>query len=220
MSLLQPTLHPYTSRLACASLLISPPLFWVIENYVTRGYKPSYSYIANFTSDLAVPYPFHERTHNRAAHSTRAGTMKRNFQIKSVLFLIGHLSLLWATGRRDGITAARAAAALAYGAGIWLVAAVPGGEREHADSSVKWHSLGAMTAFSCGNLSAILAGRADGNETYARLATVMGSVGLCNMVLFVVFGKTRFRGFWQRSCLFTIQAWELVTGWAVLGQLL
>lgn len=219
MSLIQPTLYPTASRLAAASLLISPPLFWIIENYVTRGYKPSYSYIANFTSDLAVPYPFKERTHNRPAHSTRAGVMKRNFQIKSVLFLIGHWALLYATGRRDWITFARAVFAGLYSGGILLVAAVPGGSKEHENGTVVWHSLGAMTGFSCGNISAILAGVADGNPTYARTAKVMGTLGLVNMVMFVIFGKTRFRGAWQRSCLFTIQAWELVTGWAVLAQL-
>ena len=218
-ALVQPD-RPVAARIAAGSLLGAPFVFWAIEYYVKLGYQPSYSYFGNFTSDLAVPYPHIERTYNRPAHSTRARYMKFNFLLRAATFAIGNAALLRARG--GGVTAlavTRAAVVALYTWGLYLVAIVPGGNREHESGEVKWHSLGAMLTIFCGNLSAILSGLADSNPSYRRTTVAIGSAGIVNLVIFVLRGRTNMKGFWQRAAINCSQGSELITGYAVLSQL-
>jgi hypothetical protein len=200
-------------------MLGGPALWWLTEFWVSRGYQPSYSYFGNFTSDLGVTYPFVERTANRHAVSTRAKYMNANFYTKGVLFAVGQLALIRARGQRGTLAIAHGTLAVLVGYGLYLVAKVHGGSREHENGSVKWHSLGAMMGIGLSNICCILSGLSDSNVGYRRASVLLGSTGLVNLVNFVLQGRTPMKGFWQRGCIYTTFFYEVLTGYAILQQL-
>jgi hypothetical protein len=212
-----------SAPLAAACLALGPSIWWIAEYYASRGYYPWYSYKSNFTSDLAVPYPFEERPHGRKANSTRSYVMKYGFMAKAVLFSVGHLALLHATTpsekSRSALVIARGITAVTYTTGMLMFAAVPGGSREHENKTVVWHSLGGALSIICGNLSSILLGRAESDPRFRLYYTIVGSSGLLNMIIFIMKGRTNVKGLWQRSCIWTVQAFELFTAYLVWSQL-
>jgi hypothetical protein len=212
-----------SAPLAASCIALGPTIWWLAEYWASRGYYPSYSYIGNFTSDLAIPYPFAERPHGRKANSTRSYVMKYAFMVKAILFSVGHLALLHATTpsekTRSALVISRGITAVTYTVGMLMFATVPGGPREHENKTVFWHSLGGALSIICGNLSSILLGRAEPNPRYRLLYTIVGSSGLVNMVIFILKGRTNVKGMWQRSSIWTVQTFELLTAYLVWSQL-
>ncbi|KAF1820605.1 uncharacterized protein K489DRAFT_37350 [Dissoconium aciculare CBS 342.82] len=214
-----------SAPLAASCFTLGPAIWWIAEYWASRGYYPSYSYIGNFTSDLAVPYPFAERPHGRKVNSTRASFMKYAFYAKAIIFAVGNLAFLRATTPSEktgsALVIGRGVAALTYSAGMLMFATVPGGPREHEDKSVFWHSIGGAMSMIGGNLSSILLARAETDPNLRRYFTIVGSSGLFNIIIFILNGRTKVKGLWQRGTIYTVQAFEIATAcllWSQIAQ--
>lgn len=181
---------------------------------------PGYSYATNYISDLGVPYQSDE---GRTFDSSLALVMNAGFVVQGVLLLLG---TVWAV-RGGGLRPRGALLALGalYAVGLLLVATVHGGPREAADGTGVLHVVGAGAAIISGNAVALAAGRVSrqlgANSRYRAASTTLGAVGLLSLLMLVVdSGTTAFTllpdGVWERGSVYSITAWQLLTGLAIL----
>ena len=180
-----------------------------------------YSYATHYISDLGVPYPSEE---GRTFDSRLAPVMNIGFVVQGVLLPLG---VVWAV-RGGGLRPRGAMLALGalYAVGLLLVATVHGGPREAADGTGVLHVAGAGAAIIAGNVVALVAGRVSrqlgARASYRAASTTLGAVGLLSLLMLVVdSGTTAFTllpdGVWERGSVYPINAWQLLTGFALLA---
>ncbi|KAF2173645.1 hypothetical protein M409DRAFT_48590 [Zasmidium cellare ATCC 36951] len=208
--------------LAIIIWLAAPTIYLSVEWYVSRMFSPHYSYLHRFTSDLAIPYAYYDPKTGHLTNSWRAPMMNLNFAVHGFLFLAGQISLLRATGERK-LSTARLVIAVVYCIGILLVAAVPGGPREHENGRMMWHGLGAVCAIFGGNINSLLAGFAtpvDSKPVYKTVCLSLGAIGFCGPALVFAFGYRDLIGVWQRLSIYPTQMWEYSTAVSLVFELL
>jgi hypothetical membrane protein len=167
--------------------------YLTLEAVAARAFLPSYSYTHNYISDLGVK-----------AHSPLASVMNTAFVVQGMLFLVG------------AVLTRRAAAFLtlagANAVGNMLIALC------HSGSST--HVVGAVLAIVGGN-AAILAGSSIIGGWHRRMSLALGAIGLTSFAVFAVAVQTSgvgSIGVWERGSVYSITAWELLTGGWLLSR--
>ncbi|WP_258071714.1 DUF998 domain-containing protein [Clavibacter michiganensis] len=177
---------------------------------------PGYSYSANYISDLGVPEvaEFQGRTIDSPLHAV----MNAGFILQGVLYLLAAVIATRALGA--GPRRAFLALAAVHAVGITVVGLVHG-SASSASSGIGWmHVVGAGMAIIAGNAASITAGlssRRVGAARAFRVASVaLGVVGLVALALLLALGGSTIDGIWERGSVYTVTAWELLAGVAVL----
>jgi hypothetical membrane protein len=169
----------------------------------------SYAYAANYISDLGIP---------EATDSPLAAVMNAGFVLQGVLYLAA--AAIATRALRDGPRRAFLALAALHAVGIIVVGLVHGSAASDA-SGIGWlHVAGAGLAIVSGNVASIVAGlgsRRLGAPRAFRVASVaLGVVGLLALALLQILGGSTMDGIWERGSVYTVTAWELMTGVIVL----
>jgi hypothetical membrane protein len=188
-------------RLGAAIAWISGGLtYLILEAVAAAAFRPHYSYARNFISDLG------------AVASPRAGVMNTAFCVQGTLFLVGAvLAVRTFEIRRARLFLGLAAANMA---GNWLIAVFHSGP-----SPTAWvHATGAVLAIVGGN-AAILAGSSMIGGRHRAVSVAMGAFGLLSFAFFVIALKNSTPpAVWERCSVYSITAWQLVTGGWVLSR--
>jgi hypothetical membrane protein len=183
---------------------------------------PHYSYARDYISALGNPV-------TRDASGMRTGSslaevMNAAFAIHGVLFATSGL-IAGRSQRGQARAAVLSVASVMHGVGISLVAALhsnastPGG-------SLALHTLGAGLAIISGNVAALTSAGVLRGAVPRRVRTagvLLGTSGLGFLVLLVAGQQAHAasvlgRGVLERGAVYTIIAWELLAGSAVLRQ--
>lgn len=178
----------YLSRRGARVVWLSGAFVYLtLEAVAAVAYRPRYSYIHNFISDLGVP----------GIHSPLAWLMNIGFCVQGSLFFAGAAAV-----SRTGPFLACAAA---NGVGNVLIAIF------HSGSAM--HAVGAVMAIVGGN-AAILAGSSIIGGWHRRVSIGLGVFGLLSFVLFVIDLKTAVLpiGVLERCSVYSITGWQLLTG--------
>lgn len=163
--------------------------YLLLEAFVAAGYRPSYSYAANYISDLGKT-------------GARAPLMHVAFCLQGTMFLLGSLFMVRVPGSGRarlflGLVAANAL-------GNILVGTVHSG---------KAHVAGAALALVGGN-AAILAGAAILGPTrrwYRAISTSIAAVGFLSLALLLAGPHILPTGVAERGSAYSIFLWQLVT---------
>ena len=160
--------------------------YLAVEAVAAAAFQPSYSYPRNFISDLGVP-----------ARSALAWVMNTGFCLQGMLFLAG---AVLARGSRLFV-----GCAVGNALGNVLIALC------HSGSAI--HAVGAVLAIVGGN-AAILAGSSIIGGWHRRVSFALGAFGLASFTLFVIDLQSTILpiGLIERCSVYSITAWELVTG--------
>lgn len=201
-------------------LLIAAVQYLALEAVAAVAWRhPRYSYAVNFISDLGNPVRgdvFDGRTIDSPLHLV----MDTAFIVQGILF-IGATALLYRslTGR---VATALLVLALIHGIGVITVGLFPESAAALTNGVIIAHSIGAIGAIVGGNvvlLVSTVAGRRLGVARWHQaLGITLGVVGLAafavlqaDHALYVAAG-----GVPERVAVYTIVAWEAVTGIALL----
>ncbi|MBF4462609.1 MULTISPECIES: hypothetical protein [unclassified Rathayibacter] len=95
-------------------------------------------------------------------------------------------------------------------AGIVLVALVPGSEANVISGLGIWHGVGAVAAIACGNIVAIVSGRAMSVSPPLRwTGVILGCLGFVSSALLLAHVLLP-DGVWQRGAVYTFVVWQLI----------
>ncbi|WP_434513069.1 hypothetical protein ABUV18_02904 [Clavibacter nebraskensis] len=177
---------------------------------------PGYSYSANYISDLGVPDV--AVFQGRAIDSPLHAVMNAGFILQGVLYLAA--AVIGTRALRAGPRRAFLVLAAVHAAGITVVGLIHG-SASSAASGIGWmHVVGAGMAIIAGNAASIVAGLGSGRIGVARAVRVasvaLGVVGLIALALLEALGGSTIDGVWERGSVYTVTAWELMAGVAVL----
>ncbi|MDA3805014.1 DUF998 domain-containing protein [Clavibacter sp. CT19] len=129
---------------------------------------------------------------------------------------------------RAGPRRAFLALAVVHAVGITVVGLIHG-SASSAASGIGWmHVVGAGMAIVAGNAASIVAGLGSGRagagagagagaaRAYRIASVALGVVGLVALAVLQTLGGSGIDGVWERGSVYTVTAWELITGIAVL----
>jgi hypothetical membrane protein len=207
-----------------ALLPIASVQYLVLEAVAASAWHhPTYSYAVDFISDLGNPVPgdvFQGRTIDSPMHLA----MDAAFIAQGTLFIAAALMLYpmyRAPGRRLGRTLLTLA--ILHGIGVILVGFFHESSAALTNGVIVVHSIGAATTIVTGNVIAItvaIHGRRLAAPTWHRiLGVTLGVLGLAAFVLLQV-DHTLYvaaGGIPERIAVYTILAWEAVTGIVLLA---
>jgi hypothetical protein len=189
-----------TARTGALLWIASAVCYFVAEAVAATAFD-GYGYATDYVSTLGDP-----------ARSPHAAVMNAAFVVQGLAFPLG----AWFVSR-----AAQAGRALPFlslavcnGVGNLLVAAVPSG------TGSAWHGVGAAMALIGGN-AAVLAGSsvlrsALAAPAYRVMSIALGVSGL--LCLVAVAFKLAPIGAWERGSIYTIYAWQVMTGIVVIAR--
>jgi hypothetical membrane protein len=192
-----------SARAASVIWLVGAFVFLATEA-IAAASVPGYSYVTDYISDLGV-----------------RAVMNIGFMLHGTLFLLGAIvisrSLMVWIGW--GFVLATAANAI----GNVLVGSFRSGVSQTA-GGVPWHVIGASMAIVGGNIAVIIAGfgsrRVGASRLYRRVSVAIGIFGIACVVTLMLDGANGFRvlpaGVVERGSVYTVVAWELMTGVAIL----
>lgn len=204
------------ARLAACAWLAAAASYLASEALAALAFSPRYSYARNFISDLGVPV-CGAIFDGRSVCSPLHGLMNGDFVAQGVLFIVAAVAAtrLVSTRARWALLAC----AVLNGIGIALVGLFP---ETAAASGI--HALGALLAIVFGNATALasaFAFRALGLPRLHRVASL--ALPLLAAVAFATLlaarGGTTILvpdGIWERTSVYTITAWELLTAGCLL----
>lgn len=159
-----------------------------------------YSYATDFISDLGV------------VPLMNIG----GFAVHGALFAAGALVIAWEWLQRNRIARIFVAAAVANAVGNILV-----GTFHSGTAQAHWHVVGAGLAIVGGNVAVIAGGigsRAFGaSRAFRRAAILLGGFGIASLLVLIVDGSRVLpTGLVERGSVYSIIAWELLAGAALL----
>lgn len=213
-------------RLVGVAYILAVGLWFTLEGSAASRYFPHYSFAANMISDLGVPYMYFGELH-LLEWSPLSWLMNLNFFVTACLYAGPQWLLLFATngeGQYDRhLRSARAVLSAMFLVGLILVGIVHGGPREHSDGSIGQHQLGATFSILGGNLCSILAGSSAAQirplvtDLPYRVACIfLGVLGLGCVTALVTITPHSQAGTVERLSVYTIFAWQLMTGITLL----
>jgi hypothetical membrane protein len=180
----------------------------VAEAIVAVAFRPEYSYVHDYISDLG-----------RAIDSPLASLMNGAFVLQGTGFLVGAVLAGRAVGNRN--VGLFLTLATANALGNILVGTFHSGPAAEADGTVWVHRAGAVLAIVGGNC-AILAGSAilrnAGAARWYRGASVgLAALGLLSLVMLVIGSTTGAlvvfpEAVWERGSVYSIIVWQMFTG--------
>jgi hypothetical membrane protein len=211
------------TAIGAALLPLAAIQYLVLEAIAAAAWHhPSYSYAVDFISDLGNPVPgdvFQGRTVDSPLHLV----MDAAFIAQGVLFIAAAL-LLQPLYRGAGRHLGRALLtfAILHGIGVILVGFFHESSAAMTNGVIVVHGIGAATTIVAGNVIAIIVAvngrRLNAPPWHRILSLTLGVLGLAAFVLlqadhtlYVAAG-----GIPERIAVYTITAWEAVTGIALL----
>jgi hypothetical membrane protein len=188
---------------------------------VTAGAFPGYSYATNYISDLGIPQigSFQGRTIDSPLHDV----MNATFIGQGVLFALA--GVIAAHAFRVGPWRVFSLLAVIHGVGLTLVGLIHGSEASVANGTAIFHVVGAGMAIVGANAAAILVGargsRLGAPRAYCAASIVLGILGLISLAMLQIDSGSAVvniapDGVWERASVYTLIAWELMTGIALL----
>jgi hypothetical membrane protein len=199
---------------AAAIALILGALVFLISETVAAGAwtAPSYSYSADFVSDLGNPQcgPYGGRVVCSPSHTL----MNMAFVVQGLL--VGAAS--WLLGRvlRDRSRALVRGLGVATAAGFALIAIVHSSTATSADGTLWLHYLGATSAILGTNTLAVLLGRQWQRlripAAVGRAGVVLGGAGLVAAVTWLVTFTLLPPGILERTAIYAFVLWQLLLG--------
>jgi hypothetical membrane protein len=204
-----------------AVLWIASALIYLIAEALAAAAFPGYSYATNYISDLGVPEVGDFQ--GRAIDSPLHPVMNVGFVGSGILFLLAATIAVRAS--TAGPRRIFLACAVTYAAGITLVGLFHGSQASADDGSDVLHVAGAAMAIVGGNLAAISGGatlRGGGIPPgYRHVSIVLGAVGIVGLVMLQIDSRTTVvdilpDGVWERVAVYTVTAWQLLTGLVLL----
>jgi hypothetical membrane protein len=210
------------AALVAAVVWIVAGVGWLVGEAVTASAFPGYSYATNYISDLGVPEV--AVFQGRAIDSPLSLVMNVTFVGQGVLFLLAGILIFRAVGA--GARKTFLVLAAIHAVGIALVGFVHGSEANLTSGLVVFHFIGAALAIIAANTALIVAGvssRGLGAPRVYRLASVaLGAIGILSLVMLEIDSSTTAinvfpDGVWERAAVYTVIAWELMTGFTLLG---
>ncbi|MFJ3957229.1 DUF998 domain-containing protein [Arthrobacter sp. NPDC090010] len=211
-----------TAHRAAGVLFILAPCWYLFCEMVAALGFPGYDYARNYISDLGVPAG--GVLEGRAMDSRLAEVMNAGFIGEGLLITLGVVLLIASGAGRSRRFGVLAALLLVHSVGIAVVGLVHGSPANVANGLMAFHGLGAVAAIGAGNAAALVAGLGDAlsshdavrhRAVYRTVSTVLGAAGF----LFAVLLVTHFQlpdGVWERGSVYTIIAWQLLTGVVLL----
>ena len=195
---------------------IAAAVVYVGTETIAASAFPGYSYSGNYISDLGIPEV--AEFQGRAIDSPLAAVMNAGFILQGVLYLVA--AVIATRSLRTGPRGVFVGLAVVHAVGITVVGLVHG-SASSAASGIGWmHVVGAGMAIIAGNAASIVAGlgsRRAGTARAHRIASVaLGAVGLVALALLQTLGGSGIDGIWERGSVYTVTAWELMAGVAVL----
>jgi hypothetical membrane protein len=199
---------------------IAAAAVYVGTEAVAASAFPGYSYSANYISDLGVPEVAEYQ--GRAIDSPLHAVMNAGFILQGALYLAA--AVIATRALRAGPRRAFLALAVVHAVGITVVGLIHG-SASSAASGIGWmHVVGAGMAIIAGNAASLVAGLGAGLGSDRlgaarafRVASVsLGVVGLIALALLQTVGGSGIDGIWERGSVYTVTAWELMAGVAVL----
>ena len=211
--------------LIAASLLAAVGVIWLVAEAISASAFPGYSYATNYISDLGVPEV--STFEGRTIDSPLSAVMNFAFIAQGLLLMAGVILTVRAAGLRGAGRGWIVAVAIAHGIGMLLVGIFHGSEVNIANGFIILHVLGATVAIITGNVVAILAGlqsrRVGAPSWYRRVSVTLGIIGLISLVMLVIVKTTTFPALpepvWERGAVYTITAWELMSGLALFASM-
>lgn len=200
-----------TSRrgLAAAAVLwiAAALIFLAFEAITAAAVVPSYSYAHGYISDLGVP-----------AWSPKAALMNTAFWVQGIGFPAGAVVVVRALGRGRLFVWL----AVATGVGNVLVAVAHGGSALVAQGYAWLHVVGAVLAIVGGNAAIIVGGsairQAIALRGYRGFSVVIALAGFaCLALLSIATSKGLPPGTLERGSVYTILAWQTLTGVLLLA---
>jgi hypothetical membrane protein len=195
---------------------IAAAVVYVGTEAIAASAFPGYSYSTNYISDLGVPDV--AEFQGRAIDSPLHAVMNAGFVLQGVLYLAA--AVIATRALRAGPRRAFLALAVVHAVGITVVGLIHG-SASSAASGIGWmHVVGAGMAIIAGNGASIVAGVGSGRVGAARAFRVasvaLGVVGLVSLVVLESLVGSDVDGIWERGSVYTVTAWELMAGVAVL----
>lgn len=187
---------------------------WFVGEAVSASAFPGYSYATNYISDLGIPDV--GAFQGRAIDSPLHDVMNVTFLAQGILFAVG--AVLASRAARGGRRRLFLGLAVTHAIGMALVGIVHGSQASVDSGIAALHVLGAALAIIAGNVGAIVAGlNARAPRTYRVASVLLGVVGLVGLVMLEVDSTSSTidllpDGVWERSAVYTIMVWELLTG--------
>lgn len=207
-----------TARRLAGALWIAAGVIYVAAEYVASTAFPGYSYATNYISDLGVPEV--GVVDGRYLDSPLSWVMNTGFVLQGVFFLIAALLAARALTRRQRKTTLWVTLSALHAFGIVLVAAVPGSQQAIQSGMAVFHGVGAAFAIICGNLAAAAGGFAIGGRGFRGFSIAIAEVGLLSLAGLLAHNALGMAavadGLWERGSVYTIIAWELVAGIALI----
>jgi hypothetical membrane protein len=209
--------HTAAARAGGIALVIAPLVYIVAETIAALAWtNPRYDYLYNFVSDLGVPGP-RQVAFKQTIDSPLAAVMNAGFITNGVLvFLAATLLLRFSAGLRPRLLTVLA---LMFGAGLCLVAVVPGSQHSVDTGRIVFHLVGAALAIVCGNLVSILIGafrdQLDMPGSFAAAVVALGIAGLVFYGIFIALdssGATANLGLFERLSIYPIAVAHLTLG--------
>lgn len=177
--------------------------YLVLEAVAAASFKPGYSYVHNFISDLGLSSG--QLVHGRLVYFSRHYLMHAAFYLQGVAFFLGALLMVGIPDNRRARLFLGTVAANAVG--NMVIGTVHSGEV---------HVVGAALAIVGGNTAILLGPAALGLVTdrrwYRGISTLLAAVGLSCLVMLMVLPD----GFWERGSVYSIIAWQLLTATLLL----
>jgi hypothetical membrane protein len=193
---------------------------WLTGEAITAAAYPRYSYATNYISDLGVPEV--GSFQGRAIDSPLHAVMNTTFIGHGILFgLAGVLVAVLVRSASRRVRAAVGVLAALHFVGILLVGLFHGSEASVESGAIVLHVSGAAVAILSGNVLAIVAGTGSSAlrapRAYRVVSVVLGVVGIVSLVMLLVDSSSSVvdvfpDGVWERASVYTIVAWELMTG--------
>ncbi|RIJ57188.1 DUF998 domain-containing protein [Clavibacter phaseoli] len=195
---------------------IAAAVVYVGTEAIAASAFPGYSYSADYISDLGVPDV--ALYQGRAIDSPLHAVMNAGFILQGVLYLAA--AVIATRALRAGPRRVFLALAAVHAVGITVVGIIHG-SASSAASGIGWmHVVGAGMAIIAGNAASITAGLGSGRVGAARpfrvASVALGVVGLVALALLQSLGGSTIDGVWERGSVYTVTAWELMAGVAVL----
>lgn len=197
-----------------AALWISGAVIFLVFEAIAAAAIPAYSYIAKYISVLGVP-----------EWSPRAGLMNWGFYLQGALFAVG--ALVAERAIRAGWTGVVFLLLTAINAvGNFLVGFVHGFSPLWNDGYDWLHGFGAFLAIGGGNaavvVGAVVVGRAVSVRWYPPIGVMIGVAGLVFAAMLHTYARWAADfshiGLVERACVYTIMAWQILTGIVLLAR--
>jgi hypothetical protein len=197
-----------------AALWISAAVIFLGFEAIAAAAIPTYSYTAKYISVLGVP-----------EWSPRAGLMNWGFYLQGALFFVGALVAVRAIRARwTGAVFLLLTAINAVG--NLLVGFVHGFSPLWNDGYEWLHGFGAFLAIGGGNaavvVGAVVVGRAVSVRWYPPIGVMIGVAGLVFAAMLHTYARWAADfshiGLVERACVYTIMAWQILTGIVLLAR--